>query len=245
MAQPEDLAAVSARRFAGPEWFLVVGLALVAALGVLVIFRPELIERLDALFQSWRVLAIDYGLIGVFLAMLVGNLTIMVIMPSTVVPFLVAAAGVNPIAVGVASGLGALLGEYSGYLLGVLGSGAALRRYPDAYEIVQRIVGRRPKIVWLMLFLFSLLPLPDDVLFIPLGIIRYGWWKLFLPALAGKLMAGWFIAYGGHVSGALVEPQRLTLESLLGQIGLLAFLVAFTYGLLRIPWNAVLKRFDR
>ncbi len=38
------------------------------------------------------------------------------------------------------------------------------------------------------IFLFALTPLPDDLLFIPLGVMRYPFWKAFIPALFGKML---------------------------------------------------------
>lgn len=247
MAQPEAVASLipKTKRFGGTEWFLVVGLAMLGALSVLLWVHSDFIGQLNAKLLAGQELAVRYGYLGVFLSMLVGNLTIMIVLPTTIVPFLVAAAGVNPLWVGAASGLGAELGEYSGYVLGWMGSGLVANKYPDAYARVRRIAERRRWAIPILLFLFSLLPLPDDVLFIPLGIIRYPVWKVFIPSVLGKIIAGWFIAYGGRVSGSLLANRTLSAADLFGQIGFLGALVIFTYFLMKLPWGAVLKRFDR
>jgi uncharacterized membrane protein YdjX (TVP38/TMEM64 family) len=36
------------------------------------------------------------------------------------------------------------------------------------------------------IFLFALTPLPDDILFLPLGIMKYPFWKCIIPAWIGK-----------------------------------------------------------
>ena len=38
------------------------------------------------------------------------------------------------------------------------------------------------------IFFFALTPLPDDLLFIPLGVMRYPFLKAFIPALFGKTL---------------------------------------------------------
>lgn len=230
------------RRFGGPERFLVVGLGLIVVLGVVVLLQPELVAALNRRLEGAQSLAVQYGLIGVFLAMLIGNLTIVIVLPATIVPFVVAAAGASIFWVGVASGSGAFLGEFSGYLLGWAGSRLVANRYPEAHAMLKEIAARRPRAIPVLLFLFSLLPLPDDVLFIPLGLIRYPWWKLALPAGLGKIIAGWVIAYGGRVSAGVIADRTFSSGDLALQLGFLALLVAFTYWLMRIPWSAVLKR---
>lgn len=248
MERAADVAPVaprSRRRFGGAEWFLAIGLVVVVGTALLLAFQPGFIARVNGQLLSWQELAVTYGYLGVFLAMFVGNLTIMIVFPATVVPFLVAAAGADAFWVGVASGVGADLGEFSGYVLGYLGSGLVANRYPDSYAMLRRIIAKRAWAVWVLLFLFSLFPLPDDVLFIPLGIARYGWWKVMIPSLLGKTMAGWAIAYGGAVSADVLAQRTLSSGTVFIQLGVLAFLVVFTYALMRIPWNVVIKRFDR
>jgi membrane protein DedA with SNARE-associated domain len=55
------------------------------------------------------------------------------------------------------------------------------------------------------IFVFALTPLPDDLLFIPLGIMRYGVLRAFIPALLGKFFSNLIIAYSGRVSPDIVK----------------------------------------
>ncbi len=50
------------------------------------------------------------------------------------------------------------------------------------------------------IFAFALTPLPDDLVFIPLGATRYNPIKAFAPALAGKFLMSLIVAYGGRFS---------------------------------------------
>lgn len=240
---PETSIPKPARRFGHAERFLAIATALLIALAVIILFRQDWIARLNQTFSGWQALAVQHGYWGVFVAMLVGNVTIVILLPTTVVPFLVAASGLDPIAIAIISGLGAELGECSGYILGRWGSRYVQRKEPEAYRMVESIAAKRPRSIPVLLYIFSVLPLPDDVLFIPLGLIRYPFWKLFWPSLLGKITAGFFIAYGGVLTKGFLENSTITLGSVLWQVAALEGLVVVMYIFLRLPWTAVLRRF--
>jgi membrane protein DedA with SNARE-associated domain len=50
----------------------------------------------------------------------------------------------------------------------------------------------------ILIFVFALTPLPDDLLFIPLGVMRYKIVNAFIPALLGKFFSNLIIAYAGR-----------------------------------------------
>ena len=60
----------------------------------------------------------SYGYIGVFLASLIGNATIILPLPTLFVIF-VAGSILSPFWVGIAGGIGAAIGEMTAYLLGL------------------------------------------------------------------------------------------------------------------------------
>jgi uncharacterized membrane protein YdjX (TVP38/TMEM64 family) len=47
--------------------------------------------------------------------------------------------------------------------------------------------------------------LPDDLLFIPLGVMRYSLIRAFIPALLGKFFSSLIIAYSGRLSLDIVK----------------------------------------
>jgi membrane protein DedA with SNARE-associated domain len=55
------------------------------------------------------------------------------------------------------------------------------------------------------IFLFALTPLPDDLLFIPLGVMRYSLIRAFIPALIGKFFSSLIIAYAGRWSIEIIS----------------------------------------
>jgi len=88
-----------------------------------------------------------------------------------------------------------------------------------------------------------LTPLPDDLLYIPLGILRYEFYKAFIPTLIGKLLMILIIAYFGRTAGEVI---RL----LFGEGGAEIVIVVTTILLLlvlvamyRIDWEKVFEKY--
>jgi len=54
------------------------------------------------------------------------------------------------------------------------------------------------------IFIFALTPLPDDLLFIPLGMMRYSIVKTFVSALAGKIAMNFILAYSGRLAKGII-----------------------------------------
>ena len=159
--------------------------------------------------QDWlRDFAVQYGYLGIFLISLLGATSIFVPIPYTVVIFILGGlqSGGNwifdPLWIAVAAGAGAAIGEFSGYLLGVGGSKVISGRYKKRIDFLTKLFKKYGPIA---IFVFALTPLPDDLLFIPLGIMRYSLLRAFVPALLGKFFSNLIIAYSGRLSLEIVS----------------------------------------
>jgi len=114
-------------------------------------------------------LAQNYGYFGIFLISLIGALSIFFPLPYTVVIFTLG--GIfDPFLIAIAAGLGSAVGEFSGYLLGFYGRKVISPERRRKMEFMVKVFDRFGPIT---IFLFALTPLPDDLLFIPLGIMHY------------------------------------------------------------------------
>ena len=95
----------------------------------------------------------------------------------------------------------------------------------------------------LAIFLFALTPLPDDLLFIPLGIMRYKFIKAFIPALLGKILMIYILAYFGR-TGANVILLIFGEGNMWVGMAVTAVLLAIVLVLLfRIDWEKVLQKY--
>ena len=147
--------------------------------------------------------AFQYGYLGIFLISLLGAASIFVPIPSSAIIFIMGGSStLEPLWIAVAAGLGAVLGEFSGYLVGMSGRRIISDKYKRKMEILTKLFKRYGSII---IFLFALTPLPDDLLFIPLGVMRFGIVRTFLPALLGKFLSNLLIAYAGQFSIQIIR----------------------------------------
>ncbi|MHA2005956.1 MAG: VTT domain-containing protein [Promethearchaeota archaeon] len=86
-------------------------------------------------------------------------------------------------------GLGSALGEFTGYGVGYGTKKIVDEKKSDVLDNIDgfgRIILQNEKRAPIYIFLFALTPLPDDILFLPLGMLKYPFWKCIIPAWLGK-----------------------------------------------------------
>lgn len=103
----------------------------------------------------------------------------------------------DPWWIAVAAGIGSAIGEFSGYLLGAGGRKVISDKYKKKMDFITKLFKKYGSIA---IFIFALTPLPDDLLFIPLGVMRYSLLRAFIPAVLGKFFSNLIIAYSGRLS---------------------------------------------
>jgi membrane protein YqaA with SNARE-associated domain len=160
--------------------------------------------------ENWlRDFAVQYGYLGIFLISLLGATSIFVPIPYTVVIFILGGLQDNlgnwvfdPFWIAVAAGAGAAIGEFSGYAIGFGGRRVVGDKYKKRMEFLTKLFKKYGTIA---IFVFALTPLPDDLLFIPLGVMRYSLIRAFIPAVLGKFFSNLIIAYSGRLSLEIVS----------------------------------------
>ncbi|HBW49555.1 MAG TPA: DedA family protein [Herpetosiphon sp.] len=134
----------------------------------------------------------QYGYVGVFVLVLLGNATVVVPAPAFMTA-LAAGRTLNPWLVGVISGLGAGIGELTGYIAGRAGRSAFdQQRFTRIQGYVER---------WGAFAIFGLAALPNplmDLAGIAAGIARMPWYKFLVACCAGKIVRFTILALIGQ-----------------------------------------------
>ncbi|UCD07897.1 MAG: VTT domain-containing protein [Candidatus Aenigmatarchaeota archaeon] len=161
-----------------------------------------MVYDLVAQFLIWsQGFAITWGYLGVFLVSLLGNASIIFPIPSFLVVFAVGSV-LNPWLVGIVAGLGATLGELTGYVLGFGGRHVIKRKYRKYSKDLERVKKwAEDHGMFSVLVLFAATPLPDDIVGIIGGMIRYDIKRFFLAVFIGKAILHIGIAFGGLYGG--------------------------------------------
>lgn len=134
--------------------------------------------------------------------------------------------------IALSSAIGAALGKVVIYSIG----GSVRLGLSDKtirnLELFNKVAG---KSLFIAVFLFASLPLPDDVLYIPLGISKYNFIRYFIAVLAGKIAMTVTVVIYGHMFISIVGESTFLLPIYLA---LTAFL---SYTIIRVDWSVILE----
>jgi len=160
----------------------------IALIAALFIFREQ-VKKLE-----------NYGYIGIFLISIAANATIIIPLPG--VAFTTAMGAIfNPIGVAVAAGLGAAIGELTGYMAGFSGRGVAER--VALYNRLTTWMKAHQNLAYGMILLLAFIPNPlFDLAGMASGALKLPLWKFLLACAIGKILKMLMFAYAGYYSVA-------------------------------------------
>lgn len=200
----------------------------------------DVIQQLSTWMES---LALQYGYFGIFLISLVGALSIIFPIPYTVIIFTLGGT-FEPLWIALAAGIGSAVGEFSGYLVGFGGSKVISEKYKKKMEFLMKLFDRFGLII---IFLFALTPLPDDLLFIPLGVIRYNVVRAFIPALVGKICMNFIVAYSGRFSIQIIRDifgvESGWMSALIGMVLAIVLLIIVFVIMFKVDWEKLFEKY--
>jgi hypothetical protein len=159
--------------------------------GLVALNQTHTFSRLNSTVDSLFDLMSGLGFMGFFVVAVIGNAMLLAHIPYTM-PLLSLALGGASLhhmwLMGVASGLGAAIGELFSYsiTLKLLGGNPALEN-SALLRWIKRMVNTHPRLIPPLLLIYALTPLPDDTVIIPLAMVRYGLRQILPPLLVGKI----------------------------------------------------------
>lgn len=144
-------------------------------------------------------IGIQNGYILTFFAALLGGTSVLFPFPYYLVVFTLGAGGLNPFLLGIFSGIGLMVGDSTSYLLGYSGREIITGRLATIFNKIHNWALQKPK--WVMpslLFTYgAIIPVPNDVIVIPLGLARYPFIKVVIPLVLGNMVFSTIIAFAG------------------------------------------------
>ncbi len=192
----------------------------------------------EELWDWMKQFAYQYSYLGVFLVSLIGALSVVFPIPYTIIIYLLGRS-LDPYIIAIAGGLGSALGELSGYILGYYGRAVVSEERKRKMDFMLRIFNRYGAAA---IFVFALTPLPDDLLFIPLGIMRYKFVKAFIPTFLGKTLMCFTLAMGGRLSVTIIEGfigEGGWIETIITTVLLILVIVI----ILKVDWEDVFTQY--
>lgn len=218
---------------------------------ILSILFPDIVSPFGVAYNWLLDISLLLGYLGAFLISAIGNATILVPFPYIGVAFILGGLSdeitmafvFNPWLIGVVSGMGAMIGEMTGYFIGYGGSKLIDEGQTSAFkEFVDSHPRATPFVVWFL----AATPIPDDVLVVPLGAARYSWWRVALAQLIGKTMFLMSIAWSGRigldvVSSILGSTNPLSIVSRIIEVSSVLLVILAIYLLVRIDWNTLVQ----
>jgi membrane protein YqaA with SNARE-associated domain len=110
------------------------------------------------------------------------------------------AAGLNPLYLGLAAGIGTLIGDASSYYIAYRGSHIAsphwIIRFKKVHSWAQQ---KHPALFPILAFFYAATtPFPDDLLMVPAGVVKYPFWRLALGVGPGKVLFNTLLALSGY-----------------------------------------------
>jgi uncharacterized membrane protein YdjX (TVP38/TMEM64 family) len=156
---------------------------------VIVLFR----DRLQGLEEL--------GYLGAFLVMLLTSATLIMPIGGLAIVFVLGGALPHPWVLAIVAGLGASLGEFTGYLVGYSGHNVLART-----KMYKHIHGKVMDHATWTIFFLAVIPTPlFDLAGIAAGALRLPWWRFFVPTLAGKTIKMIVVALAGAYSVSWIQ----------------------------------------
>jgi len=161
-------------------------LGVVALIAALFLFRDQ-VKKLE-----------DYGYVGIFLLSIAANATIIIPLPGVAFTTVMGAI-FNPLGVAVAAGLGAAIGELTGYMAGFSGQGVAERAV--LYNRLTTWMKAHQNLAYGVILLLAFIPNPlFDLAGMASGALKLPIWKFLLACGIGKILKMLMFAYAGYYS---------------------------------------------
>ena len=193
----------------------------------------ELVKLLASLVQS-------YGYVGIFFVSMISNSIPYVSLPYLAILVFMAPLFQLPFLAVISSAFGATLGKVV-----ILFLGRSFRRIlsEETKENLECFNTLFRRWSFLAVFLFAASPLPDDVLYIPLGLSGYRLIPYFIAVFAGKIIVTSLAVVFGRAFVEVANRHNIPFEVSL--LLLVAVTILITYITVKVNWRNVVEAYSK
>jgi membrane protein DedA with SNARE-associated domain len=189
----------------------------------------------------------NVGYIGIFIISFLGS--ILIFIPVPYFPILITSAlnkELDPNMIALSATIGAVLAKSSIFIASYYGRNLLSNKTKSKILPLQNFLA---KYGGLAAFIAALLPVPDDLVYIPLGIAKYSVRKFVLFTFIGKLLYGLIVVWGAVFLGRPIMEKFLSFSDANNQfsiavisaltIGLLILILFFTF---KMDWTKIIGK---
>ena len=139
----------------------------------------------------------DFGYLGVIMAGVIGGLNTVIPMPPAALTPLFVSLGLSFPIIVVMLTVGTLIADYVGFALGHVSREMMKLKHPRLFTFFLNLKERHHRIVTLTVFLYAaIMPIPNEIILIPLALSGIRFRFLLLPLLFGNLISQAALSYG-------------------------------------------------
>lgn len=181
-----------------------------------------------------------YAYLGAFTISVLGSLIPFLPLPY-LIPIVLMADEFNPIILGVAAGAGGAVGKITSYIIGRI-SRRFISSKNNKVGFVSKIVNEYGAVA---VFLFALTPLPDDVIYIPMGFAKMNFIKFMVANTLGKIILAIIVASLGRTYFVLIRLMIGSEASIYPIIASIVFMVLISVILFKIDWEKAIETYRK
>jgi len=179
----------------------------------------------------------SYGYLGAFLIAVFGSVIPFLPVPY-LAPIVLMSGTLDPFFLGIIAGIGGALGKLTSYALGRFGRKLLTEERRERMNALGKAIGKYGAFA---VFLFALTPLPDDIIYIPVGLTGFNLAKFMIANALGKIVLSWIVAYMGRFYFDVAVLFLGGEGGVVAVVGAIIAMAIITIVLLRINWEKVIE----
>ena len=141
-------------------------------------------------------IGVENGYVLVLILAFVSGVSVFGVAPYHLMLMTLAVGGLNPFLLGAAATIGLGIGDSTSYLLGYHGRAVVPHALEHVIERISRFFEKHHETVPIYIFFYGIIaPFSNDFIGVTLGILRYPFWRIMIPLLAGTCIFNTGLAY--------------------------------------------------